>query len=326
MAAPYQQSIVAFLDILGFEDKIRTSLTKPEITQTIIKTLKQARHQALDLRNPQTQESINMRGVQVSQFSDSIVLSYPQISDDSFKGITALVMYSQADMATRGFFLRGAIVGGAHYHNRDLLFGPALVDAYQLSKLADWARVIIHPSLLTQISPPLLKILRHTYLREDPMSALQYLDYLRSSCVSAISTFLKHGPISPQPLSTLFSMHKKAILAAINYAKDTTNLSVVAKYFSLVTYHNWALDDILSLIPDVTTYKKLDSNTQSGRFYRHMYELLYSQGLPNQDITTRMNKWLELMHRDKGNLESCRIEWASPRPWVASQVKPSPSS
>ena len=312
MATTYQQSIVAFLDILGFRDLIRRSLTDPEIAETIIETLNQAQQQLAKLNDPQEQKFIDVADLQVSMFSDSIAFSCPHISDPSFNGIAGLVMLWQKEMTTRGFFLRGAIVSGAHYHKGGVLLGPAIIHAYDLCDLAGWPRVIIHPDLLRSISPASLATAYRNYLVSDATSGLTYLDYLRNYCLSIARTFIKGSPISTEPISTLLALHKKAILSGVNRLEDKADLRVATKYSCVATYHNWVVNQLLSLVPDVTTYHEMDPNTEPGQFYRNMDEMFSYLGVSKEDITARMDKWFQLMHQDKANLQSCKIGWSPP--------------
>jgi hypothetical protein len=80
----------------------------------------------------------------VTQFSDSIVLSYGGDSEDQL----AFIIMSISDMISRliqyGFLLRGSITQGKVIHTDKQLFGPAMNEAYKLeSEYACYPRVII---------------------------------------------------------------------------------------------------------------------------------------------------------------------------------------
>jgi hypothetical protein len=55
----------------------------------------------------------------------------------------------QISLIQRGISVRGAISSGKLFHNEAIVFGPALVEAVELEKLAMYPRVILSREILT---------------------------------------------------------------------------------------------------------------------------------------------------------------------------------
>lgn len=146
----YENRIVLFLDILGFKKIIQGTVQKnsqsrdeeiKEKTSFIIETINEMKEVA--------QPNLNNSSKVVSQFSDSIVISF---NADDQKEIPILFHNLQrliVKLIAREVLCRGAISYGKLYHKSNMIFGPALVDAYETeSKAALYPRVILDKSVL----------------------------------------------------------------------------------------------------------------------------------------------------------------------------------
>jgi hypothetical protein len=86
---------------------------------------------------------------EVTQFSDSIVISFPATSESGVFYALLDIMWVQASLVFHGILCRGGIARGKLIHTPKLLFGPALVEAYALeSKAALYPRVILDKSII----------------------------------------------------------------------------------------------------------------------------------------------------------------------------------
>lgn len=146
----YENRIVLFLDILGFKKIVGDTLKKTkeseeeeiiEKTSFIIKTISEMTEVAQ--MTPKETSKV------VTQFSDSIVISF---NADDQKEIPRLFFNLQrliAKLIAREVLCRGAISYGPLYHKENLIFGPALIDAYETeSQAALYPRVILDRSVL----------------------------------------------------------------------------------------------------------------------------------------------------------------------------------
>ncbi len=80
-------------------------------------------------------------------FSDTLVLADPvkrgESAEAAVTGLAAQAGWLQLELVRRGFFVRGALtLGGFHIYG-GLIFGPALVEAYELEQRAVQPRVVL---------------------------------------------------------------------------------------------------------------------------------------------------------------------------------------
>lgn len=139
----YQDRIVCFLDILGFKKHISDSLNKDgsDNSQKIddLAAVFQSIRQSLDIDDPK-----NRPGIEVTQFSDSVVISFPSDTESGVYDALSGIMLVQINLALRGYLCRGGIARGQLIHTPTMLFGPAMVNAYTLeSEAALYPRVIL---------------------------------------------------------------------------------------------------------------------------------------------------------------------------------------
>lgn len=85
-------------------------------------------------------------------FSDTLVLAAPVVRNNEEAAIGGLVIQAawlQLNLMTAGFFARGGLSLGRVYIRDGLVFGPALVEAYELeSRMAVNPRVVLGPSVV----------------------------------------------------------------------------------------------------------------------------------------------------------------------------------
>ena len=141
----YENRIVLFLDILGFKKIIEETIDKENEninkTSFLIETINEMIKSA-ELTLKETTKN-------VTQFSDSIVISF---KEDDTKEIPKLFFNLQkliANLLAREVLCRGAVSYGKLYHKDNLIFGPALVDAYETeSQAALYPRIILDKSVI----------------------------------------------------------------------------------------------------------------------------------------------------------------------------------
>jgi hypothetical protein len=95
------------------------------------------------------------RPVSIKAFSDNIVLSLEirGDSEDELLAIIKSVAALQSRLVMRGFFVRGAIAIGLHYMDDEIVFGEAILEAYdQESNVALNPRVILAPSAVSSLA------------------------------------------------------------------------------------------------------------------------------------------------------------------------------
>lgn len=137
--AIYEKRIVAFVDILGFKTMIEDSEIDIELRKKIKKAVEFIRESA------RTEEDSVRK---VSTFSDSAVISY-RLKESSLFYLLLDIIRLQLGLGALGIMIRGGIAIGDCYHDGNIIFGPAMNEAYRLeSKVAKWPRVVIMPNTL----------------------------------------------------------------------------------------------------------------------------------------------------------------------------------
>lgn len=141
----YENRIVLFLDILGFKKIIEETMDKEnenfEKTSFLIETINEMTKIA-GITPKETTKN-------VTQFSDSIVISFKENDTKEIPKLFYNLQRLISNLLAREILCRGAISYGKLYHKDNLIFGPALVDAYETeSQAALYPRIILDKSLL----------------------------------------------------------------------------------------------------------------------------------------------------------------------------------
>ena len=130
----YEKRIVAFLDILGFSSMIEDSKADTQLRRK----LKDATE--IIYKSAHT----DVKGRCVSTFSDSAVISYPLLGESTLFCLLIDIIHLQLKLGAIGILFRGGISIGDCFHNGNIVFGPAMNEAYRLEhNVAKWPRVVI---------------------------------------------------------------------------------------------------------------------------------------------------------------------------------------
>lgn len=165
-AIELKQHFVAFLDILGFKEMVQSDTTgKCNVNLSKL------------FRCHQSASQIFKDGLdcQISQFSDSIVISKP-FSADSFEWFSIRIAQYQQLLLNEHLLCRGGIAVNEHFSNGSFTFSAGLIDAYKVeSKTARYPRVVVSPEVMELIYPD-IKICPPFLIQED--DGLYFVDYI----------------------------------------------------------------------------------------------------------------------------------------------------
>ncbi|MBD3584068.1 hypothetical protein [Flavobacterium selenitireducens] len=131
-----EQKYVAFLDVLGFKELVRT---KGEKLNRYFKTIENA---LIDIESDKKEIILQL-------VSDSTILAC-DFTSQNLRLLLRAVQTIQSRCALENIWIRGAITIGDIYFNRDLniVVGNGLSDAYLLESQEKFPRVIIDPKIL----------------------------------------------------------------------------------------------------------------------------------------------------------------------------------
>lgn len=134
----YSDRYVAFLDILGFSNIVRESVSRPERAAELVKALNRIADR------PSTFEvgDFFRDDFKGQSFSDCIVLS-ENASSRGLAHLLGVVTRLSIELLANGIMLRGGISKGKLHHSDKVVFEPALIEAYRLeSTIARYPRVV----------------------------------------------------------------------------------------------------------------------------------------------------------------------------------------
>lgn len=174
--AVYEERYVAFIDILGFTEIIKSSENNEQLLAEI--------NDALSLKRDSYEQNFKSLAklestdsdLRVHTFSDFVVLS----TADTNEGLVCLLFvcwHIAADWLRQGFFCRGGIAHGKLLHKVDnsvapRVFGPAFIEAYELEhSVADFPRVVASGKVRESVEA-LLKIPLDTTSSTSPLNDL----------------------------------------------------------------------------------------------------------------------------------------------------------
>lgn len=144
-APELQSSVVAFLDVLGFADAIRTTddAGRNALLARMSRFLRTWRRALSD------EFSSDQRAWEVTLFSDNILVSHPirRHGDPEMGSLFSQLSLLQLGGVSDGFFMRGGIAVGPMFVGQDVIFGFPLVEAYECERrAAKWPRIALGAS------------------------------------------------------------------------------------------------------------------------------------------------------------------------------------
>jgi nitroreductase len=228
-ATQYRDCLVSYFDILGFRHMVE--VWGPEKIRVGLAELLSLSSQDFPLRR------VTLRGL--STFSDHVVRTVPLEGLDAEQLLMTLqfelseIQHIQANLATRGIFVRGAVTRGPIYINDEIVFGPALVHAYELEqKAAIYPRIVFdEPKIIGEIEPA---------VRREQMGRF-YTDYLfRGDDEIWSVNYLQAGDELGERLR-LLREHAAVVRRNLSEVSDA---AVVAKYQWLAKFQNSVVEKI----------------------------------------------------------------------------------
>lgn len=182
---PYGERYVAFVDILGFGEIVKNSTRgdgSPSFDDLVSVLAKMGeRDQDID--------DVFGDDFKFQTFSDSIIMSEKISTGGLFQIVTAVGDLA-IDLLKVGLLMRGGIAKGSLYHESNVVFGPAFLEAYRLeSSIANYPRIIVSRDvyadmradsyykqrvLLSHDGPPHLHVL-HKFTKRTAPDGLEHM-------------------------------------------------------------------------------------------------------------------------------------------------------
>jgi len=166
MAVELKQHYVAFLDVLGFSEMVRSDVREEK--QVFLTKLFRCHQGAVGIFK-------NEPNCSITQFSDSIVIARPY-DDREFEYFITCVAEYQRLLLDEGLLCRGGIAVDKHFSNGTFTFSAGLISAYIVeSTAARYPRVVVSRDVLDLVFPDFQKISKGLVKEDD---GLIFVDYL----------------------------------------------------------------------------------------------------------------------------------------------------
>ena len=167
-----KKSFCVYLDILGFRNIIIEKHSKNK-SQEHFEQIYNILADAVNMYNDNPKDIFAKDDtVQYRIFSDNIVFGIPYScigdGEPEFGNIIMQVAYFQLMLATEGFFVRGGMTLGDLYIGEELVYGKALLDAYEIENTVSvYPRVVVSEIVKKEIKNQLRS---YTKVRGSPFA------------------------------------------------------------------------------------------------------------------------------------------------------------
>lgn len=252
--AGYEDRYVAYLDIMGYKELIRASTDRAAALVQIgrLRGALVQRHWVRELTvNPYTSVRVE---------PDAVVVSCSYAPVGCFEIVRWAMNVIGGGMAYRDFWVRGAVTRGYHYDDGEVMFSPAMVEAYETERQeAFYPRVLASAQVAQDCdrvglgadaglrSPAHWDLLRATLKDSIWMDAggRRFLNYL--------SLIDRQRLQSEQPEQAFLRSHVQTI--ADHPREHAGEPRIAAKYGWLASYHNRFCRECLP--PDLTAQYRI---------------------------------------------------------------------
>ena len=176
---------VAFLDILGFSDIVKRDCESPTDSDNYMRNMEKL----FDIYEHTLELYSSTTGLEMVQFSDSIVLAIP-FSKDKFSFFVQIVSKFQYELFSRGLLCRGGIAYGKHFLKGGFLFSNGLIEAYKIERnIAKHPRVVVSTDLIELIYKD--KKLNDAIPLVKEIDDVFFVDFLANNNLSNSAEYLK---------------------------------------------------------------------------------------------------------------------------------------
>lgn len=256
----HRLSYCAFLDVLGFSERIRTSY-KDDTANTLLESFHTILVKSIARLKEDTDESM----LYFKSFTDNVVLAHPRFSEDmeSEFGFTLWpIREYQFQMALNGFFIRGGLAVDQLFMDENSVYGMALLTAHDLE-----SKVAVNPIVV--LCDNTMKLVDKHIGYYSGEGAPQVRDVLKGPDGRYFLNYLVECIIEGDERECLdaksLHRHKKQVESAL---KTYASLpAVFSKFAWLAAYHNYFCDTVSSY-PEYSEAMKVSATVCAVQFQR----------------------------------------------------------
>jgi hypothetical protein len=228
----HRTSYCAFLDVLGFSERIRQSFQNGKGNDLL-----QEFHALLKERITSIEKDTSESLLYFKSLTDNIILAHPRFSEDmesEFGFILWSISEYQFAMAQHGFFIRGGLSIGPLFVDNNSVYGPALLEAYRLE-----SKVAVNPIVILCDNTKEL-VLRHINYYANKAGSPQNRYVLVNSDGRFFINYLSECSLQVDGYEEIdwnaLRIHKEKVEAALT--EHSAAPTIFAKFSWLAAYHN----------------------------------------------------------------------------------------
>jgi len=235
-------SIVGFLDLLGFSQRVMTASLSGDSQQLLDLIAGAIRDSRSFVRQVMAEGSPeNPSGWSVKFFSDNLVLGYAYEEPDEAAAAWFVIRCAQQyqlRMALNGMFLRGGLTCGPVCMTDEIIFGSSLIECYELESKAS-----IVPRVL--LSESLARVIQESYQQPGIQAAFDASDSVARDVDGWWFINYLHAAVHNHAVDwAVIERHKQSVMESL---ASTTRHDVLPKFGWPCRYHNmfchWHRDD-----------------------------------------------------------------------------------
>lgn len=148
----YEDRLIIYIDVLGFSDFVNYTTISRVNPEDKIKNVDSFLNMIRKFFQDKNNSLKLSTTKQVTSFSDLIIVSINLEEIDNIDLEIMEVFYLLLNATYKGFLLRGSIIYGKLIHNKDVIFGSGLIEAYNREKsVAKYPRVIIDKAIVNDL-------------------------------------------------------------------------------------------------------------------------------------------------------------------------------
>ncbi|WP_339436492.1 hypothetical protein [Pseudomonas sp. EL_65y_Pfl1_R32] len=203
----YERRVVCFFDILGWKQHIDDAGNDPQKISRLTLLPKIFASDAI--------KAMDGKNQRLTSFSDCVVVSCLETEVNLSNFIFGLSKIFLA-AASEGFFLRAGVTIDDIYHDKDMVFGPALNRAYILESTGDYPRIILDDKVSKlrevdgckqdgeklYIDPYECALLNGSIPRELVIEALSRINFNASHLIKSLRAKPVPPPLEPKAKSS----------------------------------------------------------------------------------------------------------------------------
>ena len=239
-----KDSFCLYLDILGFSKQIREAHrngTQQDLFNKIYSIVKLASE---EISAVGVEDKTTLRMWEYKFFTDNLVLGLPHDTNLHTESEYGALLFSllryQLALASKGFFVRGALTIGCLHVGDNIVFGDSLLDAYELENTK-----AITPRII--LSDTMLKLIRkhaESFYAEpidSPQNSHIFVDSDGQAFINYLGAAISDDNGYDEADWELIKQHKYQVENSLK--EHGLDPSVWAKYNWVANYHNFFCDE-----------------------------------------------------------------------------------